>query len=295
MPISQGAISPTQTNPYSMIAANSMPSAGSNIPSFNLAPVQMASIDPNSITANPSTVYSLLARQPQSLTQSIGPLLQQVFGAQSNMMQPIFQQQGAQGAAQAQSDAMRRGLTGSSIEAMGIGQAYSAANQNYSQYLAQQLSSLIPTYASAVGQDIQGNNNYYTNLAQAVGQQYSAQQQKEQFEQQLRAALSQARMSAEATRDAGMMQAFGGAIGGIFSDVRLKKNLYPFAKWKGMTMFLFNYKIDKLSELPDGIRVGFLAHEVAKYRPDCVAVDRGYLKVDYNKLFNVPKELIPVA
>src|SRR5258708_26567035 len=92
-----------------------MGSFSPNLPNLNLPNVNMGSVDPKSITTDPGQVYKLLAQKPQSLTDLIGPLLQQIFGTQGNLMQPIFAQQGEQGAAQTQSDAMARGLTGSSI------------------------------------------------------------------------------------------------------------------------------------------------------------------------------------
>ena len=142
MAISGGSLSPTQSNPYASIAAGtSAPGAG--IPAINLPGIQTPSVNPANLSTSSNQVYQLLSQAPQSLTSAIGPLLQQVFGTQSNLMQPIFAQQGAQGAAQAQSDAQKRGLTGSSIEAAGISSAYSSANQNYDQYLAGQLSSLV--------------------------------------------------------------------------------------------------------------------------------------------------------
>lgn len=293
-------ISPTQSNPYAAVAAGTTPGGG-GIPSLNLPTISAPSINPASLSTNPSQVYSLLASAaPASLTATLGPLLNQVFGTQANLMAPIYAQQGEQGAARAQSDAMKRGLTGSSIEGANIGAAYASANQGYDQYLANQLSSLIPTYASLAGQDVSNTSNYYSTLAQAVGQQLASQISQQEFQKQLQAGLSQAGMLANAQQNAGIFQGLGSlvggmAAGGLFSDVRLKKDLFPFAKWRGLTLYLFNYDRKKLPELPVGGRVGFLAHEVAKMRPDCVDVDRGYLKVDYLKLFGLPKRRMAIA
>jgi hypothetical protein len=297
MAITSGAISPTQSNPYAAIAGGtSAPGAG--MPSINLPSIQTGGVDPNSLSTSSNQVYSLLAKAPQSLTQAIGPLLQQVFGAQANLMQPIFQQQGAQGAAQAQSDAMKRGLTGSSIESASMGQAYASANQGYDQYLANQLSSLVPAYTQAAGTDITNQQSYYSNLAQAVGQQLSSQISQQQFQQQLQAGMAEAKMSANSQMWGGIAGGVGSALGGAlmhYSDVRLKKTLFPVLKWKNLTMYLFEYN-DKIKDLPKGPRVGFLAHEVAKHRPDCVAIDKeGYLMVDYPKLMGLKLKPLVVA
>lgn len=296
MAITTTPISPTQANPYAMIAGGTSPGAGTpitNAPQLNLPGFNMGNIDPSKISTDPNQVYSLLAQAPQSMTNAIGPLLQQVFGTQSNLMKPIFEQQGAQGAAIAQSDAMKRGLTGSSIEGANMGAARSSANNAYDQYLAQQLSSLVPAYTNAMGTDITNQQSYYTNLAQAVGQQLASQIAQQQFKQQLGAAMRASKQNADAQMASGMMGGLGSLVGSMamFSDVRLKKSLFPIFKWKGMTMFLFEYdKNNKIKDLPKGPRVGFLAHEVAKYRPDCVSVHSGYLKVDYIKLFGVPDD-----
>lgn len=301
--ISGAAISPTQSNPYAMIAGGTTPTGApggaGTAPGLNLPGFQMGQVNPSSLSTDPSQVYSLLAQAPQSLSATIGPLLQQVFGTQANLMQPIFQQQGAQGAGQAQSDAMKRGLTGSSIESAGIGQAYSSANQGYNQYLAGQLNSLVPAYTSAVGTDITNQQSYYSNLAQAVGQQLASQISQQQFQQQLQAGMSQAGMLGNSqmmsgiygglgSLGGGLLQGAGqaGGFGALFSDVRLKKTLFRFASWRGLDLYLFEYN-DKIKGLPAGPRVGFLAHEVAKKRPDCVSVERGYLKVNYAQIFGL--------
>lgn len=267
-----------------------MGGSNSGLPSLNLPSFAMPSINPTSIATTPNQVYSLLAQSPPSLTNTLAPLLSSVFGTQANLMQPLFQQQGAQGAAQAQSDAMKRGLTGSSIEAANMTQAYTGANAAYDQYLAQQLNALVPIYANAVGTDVGNTQNYYSQLAQAVGQQLASQIAQQEFQQQLQAGLSQAGMMANSQLWSGIAGGLGSAAGGAlmhFSDVRLKQALFPLFRWRGLTMFLFQYDQAKLNGLPRGTRVGFLAHEVAKTRPDCVALAEGYLKVNYPKLFGL--------
>lgn len=205
--ISPTPMSPTQSNPYAMIAGGTTP--GQGMPQINLPGMQMGGVNASQLQTNPNQVYQLLANAPQSMTQTIGPLLQQVYGMQGNLMQPLFQQQGAQGAAQAQSDAMKRGMTGSSIESAGMGQAYAQANQGYDQYMANQLSQLVSQYSGAVNTDINNQQGYYQNLAQAVGQNYAAQQQEAMFKQQLQEMMAQGGQN----RLAGQQQAI---IGGLF-------------------------------------------------------------------------------
>lgn len=266
-------------------------------PNFSFPSVGASPIDPKMLQTDPSQVYSLLSQTPQSLTATLGPLLQQVFGSQNNLMAPLFGQMGAQGASVAQSDAMKRGLTGSSIEESGIQSAYTGANQQFSQYLAQQLGQIVPMYSNAAQFDIGNQQQYYSNLAQAVGQQLSNQMQFSEFQNQLNAGMSQASMLANSQKQSGMWGGVGSLLGGLaggigaaggvgsfFSDIRLKELVQPFGKWKGMTWYLFGYVKHPEIDLPRGLRVGLMAHEVARSRPDCVTVDRGYLKVDYLKL-----------
>lgn len=169
-------------------------------------------------SAQSGDIYTLLAgAAPQSLTSAIGPLLSQVYGTQNNLMQPIFSQMGAQNAATAQSNAQARGLTGSSIESSNIQQAYNQANQGYAQYLAGQLSSLVPTYLQAAQSDVSNQMGYNMNLAGAAGQQLSSQIQQQQFAQALYAASQGAGMMASAQSQSGlfgMLGSLGGGIGG---------------------------------------------------------------------------------
>ncbi len=306
MAISATAMSPTQFGGYSAGQPGMPQGQQSLFSSLALNPVGGQGASSSMLSqmgSNPqaSQIYSLLGQAPQSLTSTLMPLLQQVYGMQGNLMQPLFAQQGQQGAAQAQSDAMSRGLTGSSIEGANMQQAYNQSNQGFSQYLAQQLSSLIPTYAGAAGSDISNQQNYQSQLAQAIGQQMASQIQQSQFTQQLNASQAEAAKLANAQQNAGIAGGLGsifgglfsgagaaGGFGNLFSDVRLKHTVTPLGRWRGLTLYLFGYRQDKGLDLPRGARVGFLAHEVARSRPDCVRLKQGYLQVNYGRLFGVP-------
>lgn len=283
MAISPSATSATQSNPYQMLAASS---SGQSTPGITLPSVSTTAVDPKNLPMNNQSVLNLLANVPQSLTATIGPLLQKVFGNEQNLMAPIFQQQGAQGAAQAQSDAARRGLTGSSIEASSIGQAYTAANQGYNQYLAQMLQQLVPQYTQAAQFDIGNQSNYYQNLAQAVGQGTAANTQMSQFQIAQANAARAASENAKATEIGGIAQGIGSALS-AFCDIRLKEKVTRIGDWRGMGVYAYLYKHDKGIDLPHGVQVGVLAHEVAKNHPEALSVDRGYLKVNYKKLWEV--------
>lgn len=288
MPVTQFPTSTTTgSSPFSsMIGGN----GSGGMPSLNLPGISMPNVNAGGIKTDPNQVYSFLSSPQQSLTSLIGPLLQQVFGAQGNMAQGMFAQQGAQGAARAQSDAMARGLTGSSIEAANMSGAYNSADQGFNQYIMQMLSQLVPQYTQAAQFDINGANNQYSNLAQAVGQQYSSQIQQDQFMKMLQQGTDIANQQSSDNRMGAWLGLAGSAMGAgakmyAASDIRLKTNIEKIGECMGLPVYTFRYVKDAPFRLPDGKHTGFMGHEVAKLYPDCVTTVDGYLMVDYAGIF----------
>jgi hypothetical protein len=185
-----------------------------SMPMFNQAPQTNAS----DLQTSPQQVYSLLAQgQPQSLANTLGPLLSQIFGTQANLLQPLFQQQTNANVADAQTDAMTRGLTGSTIEASNMTAARTQGDQAYDSYLSNQLNGLYENYANALGTDISNQTNYFSNLAGAVGQQYGNQQSENMFTQQLNELLSQAKLTSNASEMSGLFSGLGSFGGGLLN------------------------------------------------------------------------------
>lgn len=288
MPVSNTAQTPTQNggpgtaSPQSL----SLPGAQTNLFAGMQAPTFSFGNLPQNPTADFSTINSLLTRTPTSLSSMIGPYLQQLYGTSAGLTQGIFQQQGAQGAAQAQSDAGKRGLTGSSIESANISGAYNSANQGFNQYLAQLLPQLGQQTQNAAQFDIGQQNDAYNNLAQALGQQYASGVQRDQFGRQLNANES-------ATNKMANSQMWGSIIGGagmlgagaLMSDARLKENAVKIGKLGPLNVYRYNYKQKTPFDLPKGEQIGVMGHEAAEHYPHVVSVDRGYLKVNYSHLF----------
>ena len=265
-------------NNVALPGSNNMVTPGMNLPGFN-----SQSVNGSNVATTPQQVYQLLGQaNPQSIANSIGPLLAQVFGTQGNIMQPIFQQQTNQGVAQAQSNAQQRGLTGSTIEQAGMQAAQTQGNQSFEQYLAGQLNNLVPAYQSALTTDVSNQTGYFNNLAQAVGQQYGNQQQYNEFLQQLQATQSMASQANSAALESAGIQAAGNILSP--SDIRLKENINPIGQYKGINVYSFTFKQDTPFDLPKGRQVGCLGHEVYDKRPDCVCVKKGYFHVNYSKL-----------
>lgn len=296
MPISSGVTSATQTGgnvgamlPGSQATGASLAQGGVQapaIPQFNMGGVQ-GSTDPTY-----QNIIGMLSQAPTSQVNTIMPYLQSLFGQQGSMAQGMFQQQGAQGAAQAQSSAMARGLTGSSIEQMGMGQAYASANQGYDQFMMNAMTNLGSQYASLAGADIQAQTGMRTNLAQAMGQEMTNEQQQRQFEQMMQESRAQEGRSHLAGQQSALMgmggSILGGAAAGLMmpSDIRLKKNIKKIGNALGLDIFSFEYEKEGHSDLdlPSGEHRGFMAHHVAEKYPDAVSVNRGYLQIDYSKL-----------
>ena len=181
---------------------------------FNLPGYQFSSPSAN-LPANFQSIMQLLTTQPASATNALMPGLEQILGLQTQSMMPYFQQQTGQMVSGAQSDAMARGLTGSSIEAAGMLGARAAGEQNMNQFVAQQLGTLGQAYTGAVGQDVQTQNQMYQNIAQALGQQMQSQQAQEMFARQLQAMMDQARVAGQYGLWGSGISALGSALGGF--------------------------------------------------------------------------------
>lgn len=217
MPITNSAVSPTQSNPFSALAG-SLTNPNTNMPGLNFQTVQSQPKNVDISQANPQGVLNTLGQgAPQSLTALLMPLFQQLFGAQQGSLQQQFGLQSEQGVAQAQSDAMKRGLTGSSIESSGIQSALANANTGYNQAYTGLLGSLINSYSSAAGQDIGNQTAYNQSIAQALGQTYSSNIQQQQFAQQLQAGIDAANKQANATMWGGIAGGVGSLGGGALS------------------------------------------------------------------------------
>ncbi len=180
----------------------SLPSFKFNMPSVN--------------TANPSysDVYNLLSTPPQSMTNTFLPYLQNIQKQQRGYLAPqaqAIQYGGQQGVAAAQSGAMSRGLTGSSIEASGIANAqYGTQSKLASLYgglATSQSSQMAQAIMQSMGMDIQNNQSMYQNLAQALAQNVAQNQQQTMFGQQ----MAQNQQLAHQGQNYGLL---GSALGG---------------------------------------------------------------------------------
>lgn len=176
------------------------------MPEYQLPQFQAAPINTNftfkpdpllnpSVTSSPNEVFKLLASMPQGQMTAVLPYIQNVLGNQSQFLQPAvsgIREQGEIGAASAQSDILKRNLTGSDMELAAMAAPRLEAGRNiaslYGQAGLQQASQMAEYIMKAMGMDVESNQNLYMALAQALGQQMSNEASALSFDRQMQAA-----------------------------------------------------------------------------------------------------------
>ena len=154
-------------------------------------------------------IFKLLQAPQGRATEALPGIQELLFGSQAPAVQAI--REGARSnVAAAQSDAMRRGLTGSDIEAAAMGQARASGEQQVGQLIAQQSSVLAQYIMQALGMDIQANREQFVTLAQAIGQELTA---RRDIEQSFRDSELASREGASGRRS----QLYGAGIGAVGS------------------------------------------------------------------------------
>jgi len=237
------------------------------------------------------------------------PTLQSMYeplvGQNAQYLQPqvqAIQQQTQQNVAAAQSDAMKRGLTGSSIEGMNMNQARTQGLQTESQMRSQFALSMSELIAKAMAGDLEAAQQLRYNLAQAMGQELGSQREMQMFQQQISAmndqaaknrknALWGAGIGAGAQIGSALINAFAQRGGGASpSDSRLKKNVRHIKTIEGVSIVEFEWNETAVKMgLPEGTKhYGVIAQQVQEVMKDVVGESSGYLFVNYDKL---PKKI----
>lgn len=157
-----------------------------------------------------------------SLTKDYLPQVQQLLGQSSQYLQPsinAINQNTQQNVAQTQSNAQKRGVTGSSVEQLGISQAQQGGAQQIQQLMGQwglQNSQQMASYVmQAASGDIQTQKETIQSIAQAMGQELTSQRDYQEFQQQLQAALSEAQSSNSSNILGSVIQGLGSVGGGV--------------------------------------------------------------------------------
>lgn len=153
-----------------------------------------------------------------NMTQGVMPEIRGLLGQGGPAMAPgiaALRDLTNTNVAQQVSGAQQRGLTGSSIEAFGMGQAQAGGMQAESQFRAQGAQTLADLLFKAQAGDIQAATMLRQLIAQAMGQEMGAQRDIDMFNKQ----MEEARAQAAANRKAQLWAAGIGAVGQVGAAV----------------------------------------------------------------------------
>ena len=237
------------------------------------------------VRAGEQTLYDLL-RAPQGRMTDILPQMEDLLiGAQAPAMRAI-QEGSRQNAAIMQSEAMKRGLTGSDIELANIRGAYETGTLQSGQLLAQQSSALAQFLMQAMGMDIASNREQFVTLAQAIGEQLAGERDMEIARRQQEFAAHEGAASRRSSLWGSLIGA-GGMIGAgaMISDAALKTDFRKLGQAGGMGIYRYRWN-DTARRLfgKEGESVGVLAQEVAEKYPRLVSEREGFKMVDFSGL-----------
>jgi hypothetical protein len=178
--------------------------------------------------------------------------------------------------------AAANGTLGSGNQALALQKnASGLASQNYNSYVSQ-LQPYLGASQSAAG----GIAGVQTGLANQTNANYGT---LANLNYGADTSIANAQASADLANQSMDMNLLGGGInlvGSIFSDERLKESIEPVGElYDGTNVYRYRYKGD------DTPRIGVLAQEVEKTRPDAVSEHGGYLAVDYGRATQMSAEL----
>ena len=191
----------------------------SQLPTFQFAqPVPVSG--GGALQFSPEQILGLIQQSGgQSLVNLALPAMEQILGQQGRFIAPQIEAirgRGEELAAQAQSEATARGLTGSDIEAAGILGARQGAAQQEAQFRGQvgmqQAMTLAQSLFQAMGLDIGANREMFQNLAMAIGQELTARREREMFQLMLQEGIAEAGRQHLARQQAPFIQA-GAQVG----------------------------------------------------------------------------------
>jgi len=118
-----------------------------------------------------------------------------------------------QDVAGAQTDALKRGITGSSIEAAAMGQARGRGRFAESNYLSQGSQRLAQMLSQGISGQLGGISQGYGDLAQLAGEEFGAKRDIGLFREQLQFTQEQAQANRDEARLAAMMKMGSSVVG----------------------------------------------------------------------------------
>lgn len=223
------------------------------------------------------------------LRASIQPELEGLMGQGGPILAPALADLGRStqaNVAAAQSDAMRRGLTGSDIELASMRGERESGLRAEAGLRGQFAQGLVDLLFKAQAGDIDAATQLRTMLSQAMGQEMTAQRDIQMFNQQLQELGAQSARN----RRSQLMAAGIGAVGQtgaaampfLFSDSRLKRSLKRVGEASGIGLWswTWNKRAAKVGMKPGEKSVGVLADEVRKVYPEAIGQSEGFMTVN---------------
>lgn len=263
------------------------------MPSFQQTMGGMAThIEPNTGYDQIVTALKKMGGLPQ-MTQTALPAIQQLLapgGQKASAYEQAIAGQTSANVAAAQSDAMKRGLSASSIEAAAMGGARAQGQQALSQFYSGTANQLSQHIYNAFQGDREQQERALMALAQAMGQELTSRRDMLMFKTQLHNSLKQTSLNRLNAMIGSMIGAggsmMGGALaGGMFSDIRLKENVVVHATANGLEIVSWRWNDEAESLGLKGEDTGVIAQQVEKLYPHAVLESKhGWKAVNYNLL-----------
>lgn len=167
--------------------------------------------------------------------------------------------------------------------------AQQTASQGWNQYIAQ-----LQPYLGASTSAASGIGNVYTGLGSQLANLYQNQGNAAYGAQ---TSIGNANANADLANNNASANIWNALMGGaklatsaaaMFSDERLKEDIEPVGElYDGTNVYRYRYKGDSVP------RIGVMAQEVEKTRPDAVVEIGGYKAVDYGKATDYAAALAP--
>lgn len=228
--------------------------------------------------------------QMPGLTETILPSIKALLmpGA-DNPYSKLIDQSTQGNVAAAQTDAMRRGLTGSDIEAASMAGARGQGEMAKSNFFAQNSQQMAGFIKDLATGDINAQRENLVMFAELMGQKITNDQDLAMFREMLQANMDQAdknRKSALWGAGIGAVGSLGGAAITKFSDERLKVGINYLGSAGGVAVYSFRWSKVAQATLGahDQVEVGVLAQDVEAAYPEAVKTVQGWKAVDYTRL-----------
>lgn len=224
----------------------------------------------------------------QGLTETILPSIKALLmPGPDNPYAKMIDQSTQGNVAAAQTDMMKRGLTGSDIELAGMSGARATGEMAKSQFFAQSAGQMAGFIKELATGDINTQRENLTMLAQLMGQKITGDQDLAMFREMLNANMEQADKNRESALWGSLIQAGGSAAGAAImaSDRRLKVDIRKVGRAAGLDIFSFRWsKVAQVFGAHDRVQYGVMAQDVAKVYPEAATEKYGWKAVDFSRL-----------